>query len=135
MRTAGFATNSTALHADLRTSVQLGGGSFINRCPPLRDFDGRSHGHHARLGHARTQRRKGDTTTMSGSTGFQQFQSDGPDRSARPLTMLDQMLAQSVAGGQVLALLLRQANDEHECQWGLTGEQADRLIDMLQQAR
>ena len=45
------------------------------------------------------------------------------------------MLAQSAARGQVLVLLLTQANDEHECQWGLTTEQADWLIQRLQQAR
>ena len=45
------------------------------------------------------------------------------------------MLVTSVAGGNAIALLLKQTNDEHQCQWGLTIDQADWLIEMLLQAR
>ena len=52
-----------------------------------------------------------------------------------PLRIPEQVLVKSVADGAAIALLLKQTSDEHECQWGLTIEQADRLIEMLQQAR
>ena len=72
---------------------------------------------------------------MGDPNRFRSHQADGQDRRAIPLRMPEQMLVSAVADGRAIALLLKQNNDEHECQWGLTIEQADCLINMLQQAR
>ena len=68
---------------------------------------------------------------MGNPDRFRSHQANGQDQQAIPLRVPEQMLVSSVADGHVIALLLRQANEAHECQWGLTIEQADRLMAML----
>ena len=72
---------------------------------------------------------------MTKSNNFRTHQADGQDRQMIPLRVPKQMLVKSVADSAVIALLLKQNEDQHECQWGLTIEQADYLINMLQMAR
>ena len=75
------------------------------------------------------------TKTMGNPNAFLSHQIDGKDQRAIPLRVPEQILVSSVAGGNAIALLLKQPNDQHQCQWGLTIEQADWLIEMLQKAR
>ena len=72
---------------------------------------------------------------MTNRQAFHGLQSDGQDQRAIPLRVPEQIPVSSVANGNAIALLLNQPNGEHECQWGVTSEQAEHLIEMLQNAR
>ena len=72
---------------------------------------------------------------MTNPNNFRTHQADGQDRQMIPLRIPEQMLVKSVADGAAIALLLKQADDQHECQWGFTREQAKQLTEMLQQAQ